>query len=302
VTLFGSERSNRTRVEEVSPYTASGRDQAPLDTTVRIALGCSYDGTDFHGFAAQPGVRTVAGELLKALERMMGHAVTYTCAGRTDTGVHARAQVVHVDLDAVALARRYGLNEPVAGTELPSLRRSLDRQLAPEIAVWKAIVAPVGFDARRSALARRYRYDLDLDAHLDPLRRHGAWRIGESLDLATMRLAADVFVGEHNFAAFCRHPPDKPCGPITRRVTETRCTMLDQDLLRFEIEAQSFCHQMVRSIVGTLVDVGKGRWRPSDVVTLLRSGERTGAPSPAPPDGLCLTAVTYPEEFGGVWS
>jgi tRNA pseudouridine38-40 synthase len=287
---------------------------------VRVALGVAYDGSPFHGFAAQPGQTTVAGSLADALHTVLGHEVVLTCAGRTDAGVHALAQVVHADLDPVALRDRGATraegalrsaagrdgeapaHELAPGTELPALARSLTSLCGPSIAVWRAVVAPPGFDARRSAVARRYRYDLEVGVRADPLRRNHVWHVGGGLDLAVLRLATDPILGEHDFAAFCRRPPDRPTGPITRRVTEAGWRELGDGVLRFEIEAGAFCHQMVRSLVGALVAAGEGRIRPSDVYALVRSGRRDGAPTLAPPQGLCLVAVAYPEALGGTWS
>ena len=277
---------------EAAPMTKA----APARPLRRVALGLSYDGTGFHGFAAQRGQRTVAGALVEALSRLSGSEVLITCAGRTDTGVHARCQVVHVDLPGDALSR-YG-----PGPELPGLVRSLSRQLGPEIAVWRALLVPGRFDARRSATFRAYRYDLELTSRLDPAFAHASWHLGVPLDLAAMRLGSDPLIGEHDFGAFSRRPKDAPQGPLRRRVLDARWTVLDEGHLRFEIEAQSFAQQMVRSIVGMLVEIGKGRARPSDVVAMLRAGDRQGAPRPAPPGGLCLVAVGYPEDLGGPWS
>jgi len=273
---------------------------APSGPLVRVALGVAYDGSGFHGFAAQPGQRTVAGALAAALEAIAGAPVAWTCAGRTDTGVHASAQVVHVDLAAGLLARRYGASG-APGEKLAVLATSLSHQAGPDVEVWRAVTVPAGFDARRSALSRRYRYDVEVGRR-DPLRRSHVWHVGGPVDLAVLRLATDPLVGEHDFAAFCRRPPDRPSGPLTRRVLDAHWKDAGEGLLRFEIEAKAFCHQMVRSAVGALVAAGTGRIRPSDVVALLRSGDRTGAPQLAPPQGLCLVAVRYPDDLGGTWS
>jgi len=282
--------------------TVAGRQRGDAVSTRRIVLGVAYDGSGYHGFAAQPGQRTVGGELGAALERMTGQQLVCTCAGRTDAGVHATAQVVHVDLAETFLLGHYGTEAISAGRELPRLAEALSSQLGSEIAVWRALVAPEGFDARKSAIARRYRYDLETAARPDPRRRSAVWHLEVPVDLAAMRLAADTVLGDHDFAAFCRRAPDQPEGPIRRRVTVAAFTVPGEGLLRFEIEADSFCHQMVRSIVGALVAVGTGRLRPSDVVALLASGRRAGAPSPAPPGGLCLVGVRYPTGLTGAWS
>ncbi len=270
----------------------------------RVAFGLAYDGSDFAGFAAQPGQRTVAGLVKAALERLAGEAVELVCAGRTDKGVHALAQVIHVDLpEAMFAARRFGDDAQVAASlrELPGLARAVDRQLGPEVSCWRAMEVPAAFDARRSAVARRYRYELDVAPRRDPQRRHTTWRTPRPVDLALLRLASDPLIGEHDFAAFCRRPPGRPCGPITRRVLFARWKVPGDDRYVFEIEAQAFCHQMVRAIVGALVAAGSGRLTPSDIVALLRSGQRRNAPALAPANGLCLTAVRYPEPLGGTW-
>ncbi len=270
------------------------------DGTVRWRLRLAYNGAGFHGFAAQEGQPTVGGALAEALGRITRTEVSLTCAGRTDSGVHALDQVVHVDLPA-----------EVAATLDPSaVIKSCNSQLGPAIVVREAGVAPEGFDARRSAKARRYRY-LVVDAPVaDPLLSGLAWHVAGPLDLRSMTAAADALLGEHDFRAFCRRVPGStPDDPIPRRVLDARWSRLSDpdrddwpgpalapavgDLLAFEIEANAFCHQMVRSLVGTLVDVGRGRKRPSDILWILRSADRQQAGQPAPPHGLTLTAVGY---------
>jgi tRNA pseudouridine38-40 synthase len=263
----------------------------------RVVLGLAYDGTGFRGFAPQPGQRTVGGELMAALGRLVGEPVLVTCAGRTDAGVHALAQVVHVDLPESFFVGPYASSE----SRCEQLARALDRQLRPEVRVWRAMIAPAGFDARRSAISRRYRYDLDVAERPDPRLRTLAWRVERPIDLALLRLATDPVVGEHDFAGFCRRPHNMRLGPLTRRVIEARWQVRDGGLLRLEIEATAFCHQMVRSLVGAIVAVGTGRLRPSDIVKLLREGRREGAPAPAPACGLSLIGVRYPADLGGDW-
>jgi tRNA pseudouridine38-40 synthase len=252
----------------------------------------AYDGSAFHGFAAQEGQGTVAGVLSRALGRTTRTTVSLTCAGRTDAGVHALDQVVHFDLPA----DRSATLDPAA------LVQSCNRQLAPSIVVREAAVAPDGFDARRSATARRYRYLVVNAPVADPLLAATTWQVADRLDLRSMRAAADTLIGEHDFRAFCRRVPGtSPDDPIVRRVLDARWDRLSGPgvvpavghLLSFEIEANAFCHQMVRSLVGTLVDVGRGRSRPSDMLWILRSADRAQASQPAPPQGLCLVAVRY---------
>jgi tRNA pseudouridine38-40 synthase len=288
--------------------------------STRWRLTLAYDGAGFHGFAAQDGQRTVAGSLETALGRVCRTPVTLTCAGRTDTGVHAVHQVVHFDLPA----ERSAALDPVA------LVKSCNSQLAPSIVVREAEVAADGFDARHSAIARRYRYLVVNAPVADPLLAGLAWHVVDPLDLRAMQAAADALLGEHDFRAFCRRVPGTSVDdPIHRRVLDARWTALGRPpglgpvgragqgskaseasegawpvaspglvpevgrLLAFEIEANAFCHQMVRSLVGTLVDVGRGRNRASDMLWILRSADRQQASQPAPPQGLTLTAVRY---------
>jgi tRNA pseudouridine38-40 synthase len=266
-----------------------------------VALRVAYDGTGYHGFARQPGeVRTVGGELGMALEKMAGGPVELVCAGRTDAGVHATGQVVHVDLPyRLFEGRRRGVPAGSAGW----LPRALSRQLDGSVVVTAAAFAPEGFDARRSAVARRYRYQVLNRPVTDPLLGRTAWHVAEPLDLNAMRIAADVLLGEHDFSAFCRRPPGTdPGAPTVRRVTSAAWRVVgDPDgLLRFEIEANAFCHQMVRSLVGALVAAGEGRLDGARILARLRSGDRAGLPSPAPACGLCLVSVSYPEDpFAG---
>ena len=263
----------------------------------------AYDGTSFHGFAAQPGQRTVGGLLGATLSSMAGHEVPLTCAGRTDTGVHAAAQVVHADLDQEVLTR-WAERELASGMLLERLGPSLSHQLGPAIAVIEARVAPEGFDARHSARARRYRYELLRTPWPDPLVHHSSWHVPGELDIAAMRIGADALLGEHDFSAFCRQPPGQSA-PIVRRVLSAGWAPAPGDgrMWDFLIEANAFCHQMVRSVVGTLVAVGQGRMRAGDLMAILRGGDRSRSGQPAPARGLCLVGVRYPEKLvpGGTW-
>jgi len=283
-------------------------------------LRLAYDGTGFRGFAAQDGQPTVAGALAEALERSLRTGIALTCAGRTDAGVHALDQVVHFDLPE-AVSRRC---DPQA------LLRSCNRQLAPAIVVRVAAPVTSAFDARRSAVARRYRYLVVNGPVPDPLLAGMAWHVADPLDLRALSTASDAVLGEHDFRAFCRRVPGTETGtPILRRVMDARWTEAGGTdgagrgrgrvptgpvtgrgaaailpvvgrLLAFEIEGNAFCHQMVRSLVGTLVDIGRGRKRPSDMLWILRSTERRSASSPAPPHGLTLLEVRYGDALTGM--
>ena len=255
----------------------------------RLRLRVAYDGGGFRGFAPNPGVRTVAGVLVGALQQRLGYPVQLTCAGRTDAGVHARGQVVSLDVaDADAKAER-----------LAELRAALNRMCGPEVAVQAADVAAPDFDARFSALSRSYVYTIRNAEVPDPFRRHTAWHVHHPLDLDAMATAAAALLGEHDFASFCGRTTQLVDGevyvaPTTRRVLEARWERPEPALLHFDITANSFCRQMVRSIVGTLVEVGRGRRRAGDVPRILAARDRAAAGQVAPPHGLCLWEVTYP--------
>ncbi|HEY1634263.1 MAG TPA: tRNA pseudouridine(38-40) synthase TruA [Acidimicrobiales bacterium] len=288
MTLFGPDEPAR----DAGPgarRTAIAPEQGPsADQPIRVRLTVAYDGTGFHGFAAQPGQTTVGGTLSEAIEKVVGHEVHLTCAGRTDTGVHAWGQVIHADLAPVR--RRL---------DLDALVRSCNAMLSPAIVVREARIAAPGFDARHSAVSRRYRYSVLNVPTPDPFLAATAWHVEDPLDLRAMEQATDPLLGEHDFSTFCRRPPDG--GSLVRRVHDACWTrghggLGEGDLLQFEIEAAAFCHQMVRSVVGTLVEVGRGRKRAGDLGWILRSRDRALAASPAPPHGLCLWAVGYPDD------
>jgi tRNA pseudouridine38-40 synthase len=258
----------------------------------RWRLLVAYDGAAFRGFAPQPDLPTVAGDLRMALGRTARMPVepVLTCAGRTDAGVHARGQVVHVDLPPI----------PFDGV---GLARAVNRQLAPSIVVRAAEEVSDEFDARRSATGRSYRYLVWNARAPDPLLHPIAWHVRDPLDLRAMGAAADVLLGTHDFRAFCRRKPGtSPDEPIVRRVTKATWS-LDEGpevtdvgvgrLLRFDMVADSFCHQMVRAVVGSLVEVGRGRGNGATLLERLRSASRHRAADPAPARGLCLVSVQY---------
>jgi tRNA pseudouridine38-40 synthase len=240
--------------------------------TVRIDL--AYDGTGFHGWARNPGVRTVQGDLEEALARVLRTEVGTTVAGRTDAGVHARGQVVSFRSDGVDPER---------------LERSLRTMLAPEIAIRSIGIAADQFDARFSAVRRHYRYFVDEAVVPDPLRRHRVWHVGEELDLGAMSTAAAAFVGRHDFASLCRAQE----GKTTERTVESAGWVREGDLTMYEVTATAFCHQMVRSMVALCVEVGRGRVEAADVPGILEAKDRNAARGAAPPHGLVLWQVDY---------
>lgn len=250
---------------------------APEGGRSKLKLVVAYDGTGFHGFAAQPDVRTVEGVLAKALEKILRHDVGLVCAGRTDAGVHAWGQVVSLEADP--------------GIDPWRLKGALNGILGPEVVVRSCELTEPAFDARRSAVSRTYRYTVVNRAEPDPFLARFAWWVEPRLDLVTMRTAADPFIGEHDFSAFCRKGAEGTTR--LRRVMTSRWTDLGDGVLRYEITATAFCWQMVRSVVGTLVDVGLGRLRPGDMRAILGSRDRSAAGQPAPPHGLSLWEVAY---------
>lgn len=249
----------------------------------RWRLDVAYDGSGFRGFAVNIGIRSVAGELTAALGRMCGHDVTVTCAGRTDAGVHARGQVVHFDTDK-------------EGLEAARLMRSLNRMLAPEIAVTDAQIVPTTFDARFSATWRRYRYSVVTSVWVDPQVARFVWHREGELDPSPMATAAQAFVGRHDFSTFCRRTPPAP-GQVERsRVRnlhefDVRCD--GPHRLDFWVLASSFCHHQVRSMVGTLVQVGEGRRSVDSVARALESLDRQQCGPVAPAEGLTLWQAGY---------
>lgn len=261
-----------------------GPDEGPdLGPVTRVRLLVAYHGAPFHGFAINAGVRTVGGVLTEAITKVLGHPVELTVAGRTDKGVHAWGNVVSFD------ARSEGL-------DLPSLQHALNRMLQPHIAVRGADAAPPDFDARFSARSRVYRYTVVNREAPDPFLADRAWFVDQPLDLAVLRLACDPFLGSHDFSAFCRRPKRADGGEadLHRRVARAGWDDLGDGVLRFEIEANAFCHQMVRSIVGLIVEVGLGRRSVGEITAVLRSRDRHVAASKlAPPQGLVLWQVRY---------
>lgn len=242
-------------------------------TTYRLEL--AYDGSGFKGYARQSGQRTVQEELENALKTLLKTEVSTSVAGRTDAGVHARAQVVSFTHDG--------------DLDVERLRRSLDGLLGPEISVGSVEPAPEGFNARFSATWRRYRYLIGTGLAADPLTRPFVWHVGRELDAAAMTRTARAFVGEHDFSSFCRSVDEKS---NVRRVTEL-ALVDDGGLLTVWIEANAFCHQMVRSIVGYLYDVGRGFSDGAQVEDVIASGDRGRVATVAPPHGLMLWAVGY---------
>jgi tRNA pseudouridine38-40 synthase len=238
-------------------------------------LEIAYDGAGYHGFARQPGLRTVQGELEGALERIVGAPVETTGAGRTDAGVHARRQVVSFVVPAAL--------------ETGRVVRSLGGMLGPETAVAGCVEVEDGFSARFSATWREYRYSVLTTPTPDPLLRHTTWHVPGPLDLEAMGSAAARLVGEHDFAGFCRAAE----GRSTVREVLAAGWEMAGDLAVFTVRATSFCHQMVRSMTGWCVEVGRDRRPPEATSEVLATRDRSAAGPVAPPHGLVLWDVGY---------
>jgi tRNA pseudouridine38-40 synthase len=253
---------------------------------VRLRIDLCYDGSGFSGWAAQPGRRTVEDVLAAALGRvlLLPEPPALTVAGRTDAGVHARGQVVHADVPAAAWAAAADRGRgPVA---------RLAAVLPADVRVRSAAPAPGGFDARFSALWRRYSYRVcDDPAAADPLRRHETLWYFRRLDMPAMNQAGRACLGEHDFAAFCRRRPGATTIRALRRLDWRRD---DDGTLVATATADAFCHTMVRSLVGALIAVGEGRRPPGWPAALLAAAVRDPAVQVMPPHGLCLEEIGYP--------
>jgi tRNA pseudouridine38-40 synthase len=262
-------------------------------TVIRLVL--AYDGTEFHGWARQTGVRTVQGVIEEALGRLLGEPPSLAVAGRTDAGVHAWGQVASFDAPE--------------GLDPERVQRAVNGMLAPEVVVRRANRVPDGFDARRSAIARAYVYRIDTGAVPNPFEARFVWHRPGVLSVRWMRRAARDLMGEHDFASFCRVPKAS-----TSTVRRLRRLSVSQPLgsreferearphrIEIRAEADAFLHQMVRSLVGTLVAVGSGKLPPESMPSVLAAGSRAAAGPVAPANGLTLVRVSYgrPARAGG---
>lgn len=248
---------------------------------VRVRLDIAYDGTGFSGWATQPERRTVQRTLEQALARVLrlDDAPRLVVAGRTDAGVHATGQVCHVDL-------------PRPTWDLHRLRRSLNGVLPPDIRIREVSGAPEGFDARFSALSRRYGYRI-VEQVGDPLRRSDTVTWPRTLDLDAMRAACPLLLGEHDFAAFCKR---REGATTIRRLLALTWDRDAAGVLTCTVRADAFCHSMVRALVGALLAVGEGRRPPSWPGDVLRAGVRDSSVPVAPAHGLTLLEVRYPPD------
>ncbi|MFT4201662.1 tRNA pseudouridine(38-40) synthase TruA [Gordonia sp. (in: high G+C Gram-positive bacteria)] len=263
-----------------NPATAAG------GGVCRIRLDVGYDGTDFSGWALQPGRRTVAGVLTEALGTVLREPVRLTVAGRTDTGVHATGQVAHFDVSRAALDTRSIHGDP--GT----LVRRLAKMLPDDVRVKSAVEVPVDFDARFSALRRHYSYRLaDAAWGAEPIvaRMTADWP--RPLDADLLNAASAELVGLHDFAAFCRF---RPGATTIRDLQEFSWRRDEQGVLVGRVTADAFCWSMVRSLVGAVATVAEGRRDPQWCAGLLAQSSRSAQVPVAQARGLCLVGVDYP--------
>ncbi|MDO4900022.1 tRNA pseudouridine(38-40) synthase TruA [Actinomyces sp.] len=283
--------------------------------TVRVRLDLAYDGTGFHGWAAQPGLRTVEGVLTGALSAVLRTPVRLTVAGRTDAGVHASGQVAHLDVPAVAWRALPGRStRPPEQALLDRLAGVLAREAqggvvpaprsAADLVVHGARLVPAAFDARFSALTRRYRYRIadggPTGAPRDPARRWQVLWLREPLDVDAMQAAARPLLGEHDFLSYCR---PRAGATTIRTLKELNWQRVDAaapgpdgGLVVLTVVADAFCHSMVRSLVGAALDVGTGRRDVDWPARLLAARSRRRAAPVAPAHGLTLQEVTYPDD------
>lgn len=260
---------------------------------LRVRLDLAYDGTDFSGWAAQPGRRTVEGELSAALTTVVRapEPVRLTVAGRTDAGVHARGQVAHADVEAHQWALLPGRSDrpPEA-----ALQARLSGVLPHDVRVCRVRRAPEGFDARFSAISRRYLYRLadDLAAH-DPLRRRETVAVRGTLDASAMNEAAYLLLGLNDFRSFCKQ---REGATTVRTLLAFSWTRLDDGVLAATVVADAFCHSMVRSLIGAVLPVGDDRRDVGWPRELLEAGTRDPAVLVMPAHGLSLEEVDYPPD------
>ena len=247
--------------------------------TIRVTI--EYDGTGYSGWQRQPNGLAVQQVIEEALCQLLGEKVELRSSGRTDAGVHARGMAA-----AFQTTTNLPLKAFVDGT---------NRFLPPDIAILEAVEVPAGFKPIADALAKHYRYTILLTAVRSPLRRFHAWHLREELDLQAMQAAAAGFVGQHDFAAF--RASNCAAKTTIRRIDSVEITR-NGDAILIDVVGGGFLKNMVRVMVGTLVDIGRGRFAPGHIAWLLQNGDRKKAGATAPACGLCLVKVYYPEVYG----
>ncbi len=262
-----------------------------VDGFTRLRLDFGYDGTDFYGWSKQPELRTIQGEFIKAFTLIFGeddNDFGLRVAGRTDAGVHAVGCVLHADLTDAQL-KRLGRND-----SMEDIAYKLNGLLPIDIRVNKVSIAPTGFDARFSAINRRYRYRLaDQLAEKNPLESRFTLETYGRLDIDAMNAAGQVLLGLHDFASFCK--PREGATTI-RELQEISVKRVPNGVVEIEIQADAFCHNMVRSIVGALIGVGQGKADAAKIKELLEKTNREGSFKVVAPHGLQLMAIGYPAD------
>lgn len=263
---------------------------------MRIRLDIAYDGTHFRGWARQPGLRTVQGTLETAIARILGGEPRLVVAGRTDAGVHASGQVAHLDLDEAQAARLTPRRRGGGGNPVADLAHRIRGVLGPyaDVTVHRVRLAPEGFDARFSAVWRRYAYRVaDETVGYDPLERLRTTSVRGRLDVEAMDAAARSLIGLHDFAAYCKPRPE---ATTIRTLLEFDWRRDADGVLVANVKADAFCHSMVRALVGACVAVGGRRLDPADLVRLRDDAVRTSAFPVLAARGLTLTEVGYPAD------
>ena len=258
---------------------------------MRLRIDCAYDGSEFSGWATQPGLRTVQALLEEALATALRiPQARVTVAGRTDAGVHARGQVAHLDVDADVVAASAGR---AGEAPLDALARRVDGILPADLCVRRISEAPEGFDARFSAIWRRYAYRIaDAQELADPLLRSHVLRWGRRLDLEAMNAASAPLVGLQDFAAFCKQ---RPGATTVRTLLELAWTRDELGLVVGSVRADAFCHNMVRALVGSLISVGEGRRSATWPAEVMAGRRRDAGVHVIQPHGLTLEEVGYPD-------
>ena len=244
----------------------------------RLRIDLTYDGTNYAGWAPQPDRRTIEGELTSAISKLAGVQVEPVVAGRTDAGVHATAQVMHVDV-------------PMDADDIPNWVFRLNRILDPDIRILKVSVATDDFHARFSAVEREYQYRLaDNNQIVLPLERYNTASWFRALDVDRLNEASSLLLGEHDFVAFCKFREDQK---TVRTLKKFHWSRLDSGILIADVAANAFCYSMVRNLVGAAVAVGEGRFEKEWAQAILENKERVSDSYVFPANGLTLVKVTY---------
>jgi len=250
-----------------------------------VRLLIAYQGTNYHGWQVQPDAPTLQGVFEEAFFKMTGRKTRITAASRTDAGVHAAGQAAGLANDS--------RHDPA------QLREGLNALLPDDVVVLQAAAAPEGFDPRRDAVGKHYSYTIHNSRVRPVFERAFCWHYKKTLDIAAMNLAAASLVGEHDFSAF-RGPNCTARSPV--RTLDRLAWRSDPPALILDVWGRGFLKQMVRNIVGTSVEIGRGRWPAGKMAAILQSRKRKEAGQTAPPQGLCLMKVFYDREeyFGAV--